>query len=920
MITERDNHFDADAATNGITITAEDAQGNTVENAYTISEWTTVEGTTPDEATHTATIAFEADANYKWSVGYTDKADNAAAEVNTGASVAPFVFTIDTVAPVGTVTATSAEGRVTRWSELISSLTFGFWSRETITVTATQDDDTSPIASVEYYKVVSENASDNTDALSATQLDNITTWQAFTSLTIGANEQFVVYLKIADNAGNYTYISTDGLIADDNAPLEETIAPEITVNPEQPVNGIYNGNVNVDIQVTDPLVGGTYSGLKTISYRVLNMGVETQSGTLYSFSETSPKQEDLLQTWTGTITVDSTLNNSNDVVIEVIAEDNSLNTSRESVSIQIDITAPTIEISYSNNDADSNSYFKADRTATIVVTERNFNANDVQITITNTDGVIPQLSGWTKTTGTGNEDDTRWTATIIYNADGDYTFGIAYTDLASNACAGAQYGSSVAPTAFTIDKTQPVISVTYDNNSAENTNYYKAERTATITITEHNFSADRVTITITATDDGSAATVPTVNGWSTNGDVHTATIYYAGDALYSFDISLNDMAGNASADFAEQTFYVDKTSPTLAITGVADKSANNGDVIPVITYSDTNYDSSRVTITLTGANRGSVELDGTYTDIHNGRIFTFNNFAMEQAVDDIYTLTATLTDKAGNTTEQTITFSVNRFGSVYTLSDSTKALNGSYVKVPQDVVITETNANALESITITLFKNNETIVLVEGEDYRIDVVGGDGQWYQYTYTIFAKNFADDGVYRLTVYSKDAAGNVAENTLDTKSTEISFGVDKTNPTLVVTNLESNTTYAVDNLTVIMLADDNLSLDSVVVYLDDDTTQYKTWNADEVAEILSGDGEFTFDISGDSTSAHDVRVVCLDAAGNEISQDITDFFVTTNLWVRYYTNKPLFFGSIAGVILLAAFIVFIVVWKKRKKEEE
>lgn len=48
-------------------------------------------------------------------------------------------------------------------------------------------------------------------------------------------------------------------------------------------------------------------------------------------------------------------------------------------------------------------------------------------------------------------------------------------------------------------------------------------------------------------------------------------------------------------------------------------------------------------------------------------------------------------------------------------------------------------------------------------------------------TVLAKNFADDGVYRLTFYSEDAAGNIAENTLDTKKQEIGFGVDKTSPT-------------------------------------------------------------------------------------------------------------------------------------------
>ena len=495
------------------------------------------------------------------------------------------------------------------------------------------------------------------------------------------------------------------------------------------------------------------------------------------------------------------------------------------------------------------------------------------------------------------------------------------TDKAGNPNEPVHYADgTVAPTAFTIDKTRPTISVTYDNNSALNGNYYNANRTATVVVTEHNFDASRVNITLRATDDGADIALPTVSGWTSSGDRHTATIAYQRDGLYTFDIDVTDKAGNTSADFTEQTFYVDTTAPTLEITGVADRSANNGDIIPVVSYSDTNYDDAQVSITLTGAMRKGVALDGSYADQHNGKVFTFKNFAKEKEVDDIYTLAATLTDKAGNTTEKTILFSVNRFGSTYALSAATEQLNGSYVQTPQDVVVTETNPDALQNIRITLFKNNQTIILQEGTDYRIEVRGGSGQWYEYIYTVLAKNFADDGVYRLTFYSEDAAGNIAENTLDTKKQEIGFGVDKTKPNMVVTNLESDTTYPLENLTVSLSAGDNLLLQSVVVYLDDYSKAYKTWTAEEIAAIVADQGEFTFDIPGDSTGAHQVKIVCTDAAGNEQTEEITNFYVTTNLFVRYYNNKPLFFGSIAAVVVIAGVVIALAAGKKKKNDKE
>ena len=915
-VTERSSHFDGDDATKGIIINAVDAKNNKVSDAYKISGWTTVENDSNnhDKDTHTATIKFEKDANYTFAVSYTDKAGNANDGVDVSGQNNPYKFTVDKTSPTGSLKAKSAEGQETEWSELRKTLTFGFWSKKKITVTGSQNDKTSPIAKVEYYKVKAKNATDGTTPLTKAQLDNVTSWAKFSSLEVRPNEQCAVYVKITDYAGNYTYISTNGLIADNKKPREESVAPQVTVNPQQPLNGFYKGNVKVSISVNDPLTGGTYSGLKEVSYRVYNQNILTQEGTLYSFNKSNPKQSDLRSKWTGSITVDSAKNNSNDVRVVVYAKDNAANDSEGVAKLKIDTTAPRIDVSYDNNSADSNSYFKAGRTARIVVTERNFNPDDVVVKITNTDGNIPRISNWTKTVGTGNQDDTRWTATIPYTADGDYHFSIAYTDLAGNKCSGENYATgTVAAKSFTIDKTAPTITVSYDNNSARNGNYYKADRTATVTIIEHNFDVNRVNVSFSAGDKKS----PNMSGWSSSGDQHTATIAYSSDGYYSFDISVKDKAGNDSAKFNTQSFYIDKTAPTLEITGVKNNSAYSGDILPVVSYSDDNYDDNNVSIKLVGANRDNVDLEGYYDDQINGKKFIFYDFEKEKKVDDIYTLTATLTDKAGNTSTKSVVFSANRFGSTYAFDSATKKLNGAYSKSVKDIVVTETNVNKLNNIKITLFKNSDTIKLKNGTDYRIDVEGGNGKWYKYVYTIFAKNFSDDGVYRLSFHSEDAAGNISENTLDTKNKEIRFGVDKTKPNVVLDNLESGQTYPLEKLKVSMIANDNLLLNSVVVYLDNYDKAYKTWDAKEIADILGKNGEFTFDVSGNSTRAHKMKVVCTDAAGNKITKEIKDFYVTTNLFIRYYNNKLLFFGSIAGFLLIVGVIVYAIVRKKKAK---
>ena len=919
-----------------------DTVGNDVRSKVKITDWSNAvdpETNLVDPDKVSCDVTFSGDANYIWSISYTNKAGlSALADKDQTKSVnattigeTPYCFTVDTKAPTGTITANTyvVGGKdptsSPAWEALIGSenLTFGVWANDKIVITHNEGDETSPIKSKEYF-VQKFGTDDKKKApLTVDELDKLAQqkWTDIGKTTeFTPNQQFVVYLKITDMAGHVTYLSTNGLVVDNERPHEEFTAPEIVRVSGLTNNKIYNGDVSVVVSANDPVENGVYSGLKQVTYTVYNGKVYnekdvTQQGVLYSWDGNTPPcqfKKDM------GFTVDAKKNNSNDVHILLTAEDNAGNVTSMEYSIKIDITKPIIDIEYDKNAADSGTFFRESRRATVTVKERNFEASLVNITLRATDDgadiALPTVSKWTSS-------GDLHTATIEYTAEGDYTFAIACTDQAGNPNEPVHYADgTVAPTAFTIDKTHPTISVTYDNNSALNGNYYNANRTATVVVTEHNFDASRVNITLRATDDGADIALPTVSGWTSSGDRHTTTIAYQRDGLYTFDIDVTDKAGNTSADFTEQTFYVDTTAPTLEITGVADRSANNGDIIPVVSYSDTNYDDAQVNITLTGAMRKGVALDGSYADQHNGKVFTFKNFAKEKEVDDIYTLAATLTDKAGNTTEKTILFSANRFGSTYALSAATEQLNGSYVQTPQDVVVTETNPDALQNIRITLFKNNQTIILQEGTDYRIEVRGGNGQWYEYIYTVLAKNFADDGVYRLTFYSEDAAGNIAENTLDTKKQEIGFGVDKTKPNMVVTNLESDTTYPLENLTVSLSAGDNLLLQSVVVYLDDYSKAYKTWTAEEVAAIVADQGEFTFDIPGDSTGAHQVKIVCTDAAGNEQTEEITNFYVTTNLFVRYYNNKPLFFGSIAAVVVIAGVVIALAAGKKKKNDKE
>lgn len=906
-----------------------------VNGDYFIPNWTT-NPDTPD--VHTFDVPFTEESEYKFAVYCTDKADNPCSSVDYG-EIAPQEFVIDKSEPKNLTIMINGESVVgenliasDEKSVVSHSISFDKFYNDSVTIFVSADCSISGLFALQ-YQLAEKSANYN---ISDEWLD----YDDSKGITVAPGTQFVLYFRAIDKASNIAAINSTGIIIDNKEPEGEKNAPEVDIIPSAPnSNGFYNGDVSVRLTAKDPAyigdtrdADGSYSGLKRITYRIyttdtyeeekgtlLNLAIDKDNPRIVGKEDASVIRDNLAYSWTKVINIDSGKYNSNNVIVEVIAEDNAGNTNITRTTpgaIKIDVTAPTIDISYNNNNADVDNCFKEDRVATITITERNFDPKDVKVSLTSSTGTMPEVNGWTKQEGSGNGDNTKWITTIPYTKDADYTFDIAYTDLAYNVATAISFGNSVAPKAFTIDKTVPTVNVSYDNNAVANDMYYNKVRTATVTIVERNFDAGRVNITLRATDDGATINVPAVSNWSNNGETHTATIVYDKDGRYVFDISVKDKAGNDAADFAEQTFFVDTKVPELKITGVKDKSANNGDLEPVITYSDTNYSEKFVTVNFSGASRGKLDLDGEYTDIKNGRTFKFNNFAKQKEIDDIYTLEVTVIDLAGNKSTQLLTFSINRFGSTYELDEAAKTINGTYVQKPVDIVISEINPNQLVENTVTIFKNNESIKLVEGVDYDVQMTGGNGEWCGYKYTIHSDVFADDGVYKVSVYSRDEAGNISENTLDTKNTSLQFGIDATSPNIVAANLSGNTTYAEESHKVSLIVTDNLLLSGVDVYLDDYNTPYVSWTAEQVAEILTGNGSFTFDITDYSNSAHKVKIVGTDAAGNVSELEITNFYVTTNLFVRYYTNTPLVIGSIVGLFLIVALAVVIVVVKRKK----
>ena len=867
--------------------------------------------------TLSATYTFTRDDEYNVELYCKDLAGNASNTYKDN-------FVIDNTAPIGTIIVNGDLFYMNIDDEYISSPQWDLSTEKLIGDVFTKEE-----MSITFKVLKETNLYKMEYFISDVEVDekNIKTWNLVDNFKDGIftlsniNEESInyVYLKITDKAGNANIYGTKAIVLDEQLP-EVNIRkgkPKVYIGIEESAvqKSVHSGDVKVNLVVVDQRQDNEVtSSLNYVKWEVYNLDsnkkVPTYTNERTLYDGTNPIDE-----FNTKFVIDKNKNNSNNIKVVVTAIDNAGNKVIEEKIVKIDTTKPKINISYDNNSAINGKYYAADRLVKVTITDRNFDPEQTAVDIYRDGKKLDLKSNWIKLfNGTGNKDDKQNVSSYKLTKDGDYVIKVRTIDKAG-------HDVSLTEKEFTIDKKLPDVHVTYSSDvTAINGNYFKADRSGYITITEHNLNTDDIEVSVTAQDNGNAIAVPVVGKWTTDGDVSRASIDFVNDGVYTFDIKVTDKAGNVYDNYNVEEFVIDKTVPEIVFTGVDDRSANNGVVAPSITCTDTNFDINQMSITLTGSNRGEVELLGEYADTDKGRSFTFENFAEEKDVDDVYVLQATISDKAGNTTTKNISFSVNRFGSNYTFSKSSSKLNNRYHQQVSDVVVYETNTDELKNIKITLFKNGESISLEENKDYSINVTGGDGDWYQYVYTIFKDNFKDDGVYSFTIHSEDAAGNIAENTLDTKNMIMQFGIDTIKPSVVVANLESNTTYNQEELNVVLSVSDNLQLSELNVYLDETKEPLSTWKGEELEKILSENKDFICTVSGDSGSAHQMKIVALDSAGNEQVVSIADFYVTTNKFIVFFNNKPLFYGAIGMILAIIGCVVYLVVGKRKKEETQ
>lgn len=338
------------------------------------------------------------------------------------------------------------------------------------------------------------------------------------------------------------------------------------------------------------------------------------------------------------------------------------------------------------------------------------------------------------------------------------------------------------------------------------------------------------------------------------------------------------------------------------------------------------YDSNEATMTRTVLSEHNVDVsqmlepqqsiaDGA--DGAKSGVVQYKDLEHTKENDGLYSLTARVVDLAGNTSEQTVVYSVNRFGSVYVYSQALTDMIGQYKQAASDdLYIMAYNVTELEDKTAKLQITCDGAML-ENQNSQAPEVGQQGAsgWYEYRYDLNGADLARDGRYEIVVSDMDKAGNTNTNAEE----PIWFYIDSTKPTLdSVVGLEKSVVNA-SKQQVNYTASDSIALESITVYVNGEAVQ----SSDEFEKAIY-DGSVYIE----SGFQQNIRFVVKDKAGNVLDTDDETFApsytfnrvmtVSTNFFVRWYANKVLFWSSIAVIIAAGGVAAVVFVMRKKKKE--
>ncbi|HEO9145093.1 TPA: Ig-like domain-containing protein [Enterobacter asburiae] len=332
--------------------------------------------------------------------------------------------------------------------------------------------------------------------------------------------------------------------------------------------------------------------------------------------------------------------------------------------------------------------------------------------------------------------DGNWTATVpsanlVSLKDGDASVQVSVTNVNGNsASAGREYS---------VDATAPTVSIEIvsDNNIIN-----AAEAQQDLVINGVTNAEAGQTVTVTLNGANYTTTVQANGSWSVT--VPSADLGAIADGNYTVSAAVSDKAGNPAS--AERDVLVDTTVPQLTINTVSDDDVIN---------SAEHAQALIVTGSVTGAAAGDVVTVTINNKSYTATIDAAGNWSVGVPAADVtalaagdYTITAALTDKAGNSNSATHGVEVNLTAPALTIDTVSGDDVINSTEKTQDLTLSGTASGLAAGAAVT--------VMLNGKAYSA-TVDSNGKW---TTTVPANEVGQLGeaLYTVTASATDSVGN------------------------------------------------------------------------------------------------------------------------------------------------------------------
>ncbi|MEN4512196.1 Ig-like domain-containing protein [Enterobacter hormaechei subsp. steigerwaltii] len=630
-----------------------------------------------------------------------------------------------------------------------------------------------------------------------------------------ADNGYTVQVSVSDAAGNPG--SAGKAITLDTTP--PTVSFNVVAGDDV-INSVEHGQAQV--------ISGTATGASVGDKLVITIGSNQYTTTVDASGKWSVgvPASDISALTDGTVTLSATIT------------DSAGNSSTQTHDVVVNTASVALTVNTLSGDDVINA---AEAGASLVINGSSAQfANGTQVTIT--------LNGKSYTATI--QSDGSWTTTVPAAdvgtlADGaSYQVSVSVQDSAGN--------SASATHTISVDTSAPVISV---NTLSGDDVLNAAEAQQPLTV--HGSSSAEAGQTVTVTLGGKTYTALVANDGTWTLDVPAADLANLSEGALTVTASVNDKAGNNGQ--TTHTLTVDTVAPAVTISTVADDDiVNNAEQLAGQTISGTTTaeQGQTVTVSFNGHSyQATVAANGSWSVFVPGRDFLGLS-------DGDYTITATVSDKAGNPGSATHDVTLN--GDVPTIAINTFAqddiVNAAEHGTPL-VISGTTDAPTGQTVTITL----------NGKTYTA-TVQNDGTW---SYTVGSADvsaLADGGSYVFNAQVSNAIGNSASDnhtvTVDLTAPSMGISIDSLqNDTGLSANdfITSDSQVVVNGSLTAQLGNNEkaqISLDGGTTWIDLTVTG-TTWRYTDGRTLTDG------------TYQYQVRVI--DNAGNVGATDSQDVVI-------------------------------------------